>query len=193
MNTQIRKLDSRNILTDVDSGFTVQDVVRLGDITKALQQQLREDIKQLKANYAEQNKLRPHVIRFRDLEREAKAKEARMQRTVALIGDEHFPNVKDYAKSGDDLSPAITLPVGDTALWEAIMTVLEQAPEMQVVELQHVLEQLGRRTSRQAIESAMATHKNVFAFEDAWTREVCFAEAITGKEHNAASTNNRRK
>jgi hypothetical protein len=47
-------------------------------------------------------------------------------------------------------------------LWEVMVAIVEQKPGIQVIELQLALEHFGRKTSRQAIESALATHKNEF-------------------------------
>jgi hypothetical protein len=163
MNTQIRNTDSTNVLTDVESKFNVDRMLRLGDIEKALEQQFREDERQLKLNYAEQNKLRPKIIRYRHLEKEAKARETRMRRAMALLGEDRFKSFREYAKAGKDVFGMVAVIVDfDVPLWEAIAAVVEQAPGIQVVELQHALEHLGRKASRQAIESALATHTNEF-------------------------------
>jgi hypothetical protein len=40
--------------------------------------------------------------------------------------------------------------------------VVEQVEEIQVVELQDALEHFGQKASRQAIESALASHREIF-------------------------------
>ncbi len=163
MNTETRNIDSTNILTDVDSRFSVDRMLRLGDIEKALEQQFREDQRQLKLNYTEQNRLRPKVIRYRYLENDAKARETRMRRIMAVLGEDRFRGMRESVKAGVDVSKMVSLAVSfDVPLWEAIAAIVEQAPGIQVVELQHALEHLGRKASRQAIESALATHKDEF-------------------------------
>jgi len=86
MNTQKCNIDSTNILTQVESKCNVSNMVRFADIEKAFRQQVASDLKYLKANYARQNKLRPSVLEFRDLENEAKVREERLQRIAPLIG-----------------------------------------------------------------------------------------------------------
>ncbi|HXZ40317.1 MAG TPA: hypothetical protein VEG68_06215 [Terriglobales bacterium] len=129
------------------------------DVAKALAQQATEDLKHLKAIHAEQAKLRPQVIRFRDLEDQAKAKEARIRRAVSLLeqGDVYI----NEREAKDDFS-AFVVSISDLTLWEAMTAILEQESEMQIVELQHVLEQLGKKVTRQAIESSIATHRDKF-------------------------------
>jgi hypothetical protein len=162
MTIQTRKPDSRKLLTDVDSILHNPVVIKIADIVKRLQQQLESDARHLESNYAEQNKLRPHVLRFRDLESDAKAREGRLQRTMALLGEDRFPD----AGTGDDSEKSddhVLITPSDLPLWSAIQGILEQVSDIQVVELQLILEQLGKKVSRQAIESALATHKNLFS------------------------------
>jgi len=40
--------------------------------------------------------------------------------------------------------------------------IVEQVTEIQVVELQHALEHFGRKSTRQAIESSLAAHRETF-------------------------------
>ena len=68
MNTEIRNIDSTNNLTRVESSCNVNTVIRFADLEKRLDQQYNEDVKQLKKNYTEQNKLRPSILRFNDLD-----------------------------------------------------------------------------------------------------------------------------
>jgi hypothetical protein len=82
-------------------------VIRFADIEKRLDQQHNEDARQLRKNYSEQNKLRPSVIRFNDLEREAKAREDRMARVVMLLGEDKFEDTRRELLKGKDVSKEI--------------------------------------------------------------------------------------
>ena len=138
-------------------------VIRFGDIEKRLDQQYREDAKQLRKNYGEQNKLRPSVIRFGDLEREAKAREERMARVVMLLGEEQFADTRRELLQGIDLSKEITTNTPEKLpLWLAMKAIVEQVSELQVVDLQDTLSHFEIDASRQAIESALASHKETF-------------------------------
>jgi hypothetical protein len=163
MQTEIRNPDSTNILTRVASGCTLAPMVRFADIEKRLDQQYMEDAKQLKKNYAEQNKLRPSVVRFNDLEREAKAREERMSRVIMLLGDDKFSDTRKELLAGNDVSREIVVYVDDKLpLWLAMKAIVEQTTEVQVVDLQDALEYFEIKASRQAIESALASHKETF-------------------------------
>lgn len=163
MNTEKCNIESTNSLTQIESQCTVGAVIRFIDIEKGLKQQINNDVKQLRSNYVEQNRLRKHVLRYRDLERDAKAREERIRRATALVGVDDFEDVGKQLKAGEDVSTAIGLPLNsDLPLWTLMQSILEQTSEIQVVELQHALAHFGRNTSRQAIESALAAHKETF-------------------------------
>jgi hypothetical protein len=158
MNPEICKTDARIFLTRPASRLQNGCMVRAEDVASALRQQGNDDMKRLKQIRSEQAKIRPQYNRFRDLDSEAKDKEARLRRTMSLLNNvyelsgEKTDEFKDYMASINDLT-----------LWEAMTAVLEQESRMQIYELQHVLEQLGKKVSRQAIESAIVTHKEKFA------------------------------
>jgi hypothetical protein len=138
-------------------------VIRFADIEKRLDQQYNEDARQLKRNYSEQNKLRPSVIRFNDLEREAKAREDRMARVVMLLGKDKFEDTRRELLKGKDVSKEIvTITDEKLPLWVAMRAIMEQVTDLQVVDLQDVLEYFKIKASRQAIESALASHKETF-------------------------------
>jgi hypothetical protein len=163
MNTEIRNSESTKSLTRVDREFIVGGVIRFADITKRLNQQYSEDERQLRKNYTEQNKLRPQVIRFHDLEREAKSREDRMGRIILLLGEENFKDTLKELRSGQDMSREIAVnPDDKLTLWRAMQAILEQMGEILVMDVQDSLEYFGMKASRQAIESALASHKDVF-------------------------------
>lgn len=138
-------------------------MIRFADIEKRLDQQYREDAKQLKKNYSEQNKLRPAVLRFNDLEREAKTREERMARVVMLLGEDKFENTRRELLKGLDVSREITTNTPEKLpLWLAMRAIVEQVSDLQVVDLQDTLTHFGIDASRQAIESALASHKETF-------------------------------
>lgn len=150
-------------MTDVESQYSVLGVIRFADIEKRLDQQYNEDVRQLRKNYSEQNKLRPSVIRFGDLEREAKAREDRMARVVMLLGEEKFSDTRRDLLRGEDVSKEITTNTDDKLpLWLAMKALVEQVTELQVIDLQDALHHFKIKASRQAIESALASHKETF-------------------------------
>src|SRR5438105_610047 len=161
MHTGHRNIESTTPLTTVASECNVGSVVRFADIEKRLDEQYVEDVKQLRKNYSEQNRLRPSVVRFHDLEREAKVRQERIARVVMLLRDNKFE--RRELPTGNDVSRDIVVSVDDKPpLWLAMKAIVEQTTEVQVVELQNALEYFKIKASRQAIESALASHKETF-------------------------------
>lgn len=163
MDTEKCNIDSTKYLTDVYSSCSITSVIPFGDIEKRLDQQYSEDAKQLRRNYAEQHKLRSAVIRARDLEREAKAREDRMARIIMLVGEEKYEDTIKSLRKGEDVSREIAVNTDEKLpLWKAMQAVVEQMDEIQVVDLQDALEYFKIKASRQAIESALASHRETF-------------------------------
>jgi hypothetical protein len=157
MNTESRQSDSRINVDNLSSLCSNASVIRTAQVAKALSQQAKVDFDRLKAIDSEQTKIRKEYLRFLDLEEEKKSRSARLRRTASLIPK----NLKSIGASDDDdeedfqtyVVQAINL-----TLWEAMLAVLEHTGEIQLYELQHVLEQLGKKVTRGAIESAITTH-----------------------------------
>ena len=167
MNTESRNneatLQQRNILTTVASTFTISRMIRYTDVEKRLEKQFDADIKSLKQNYARQNELLPAVVEFNDLEREAKTREDRARRVIELLGDDQFADTRKEMLAGKDVSKEVVITTNDDSpLWEAMRTVLEQVGELQVIDLQDVLLHFKKKVTRQAIESALGAHKEMF-------------------------------
>jgi hypothetical protein len=138
-------------------------VIRLAEIERRLRQQRDADVKQLRSNYKEQNKFHRAVLRFRDLENEARVRKQRIDCIAALIDGDQFHELPAHTASEKDsrneINPAAinTLP-----LWTAMRAIVEQVSEIQVIELQDALAYFGVKASRQGVESALASHRETF-------------------------------
>jgi predicted ribosome quality control (RQC) complex YloA/Tae2 family protein len=162
MNTEARKNDDRISVDNLSSLCSNERVIRTAQVAKALSQQAKVDFDRLKAIESEQTKLRKEYLQFLDLEEEKKNRSARLRRTAALIPS----NLQSIGASDDDEEEedfrTYVVHVNDLTLWEAMLAVLEHTGEIQLYELQHVLEQLGKKVTRGAIESAITTHAGNF-------------------------------
>jgi hypothetical protein len=155
---------NKNALTGVASMFKIGRMVRYADVEKRLEQQYGADAKTLKRNYARQNELLASVVEYNDLVTEARMREDRMRRVVELLGADEFLDTRKALLDGNDVSREISISVNDDSpLWESIRTILEQVPEVQIIDLQDALLHFGKKVTRQAIESALATHRETFA------------------------------
>lgn len=161
MNNETSNSDSTNYLTSVDSSCTLNSVIRLADIKERLSQQYDADYEYLEENYEEQNKLLSQVRKFHDLEREAKVRRERAGRIIAVLGEKKFSD-RDEDLKRRSAAKGIYFDTEDIPLWGLMAAIVEQVPEIQVVDLQAALEYFGRKASRQAVESALASHKETF-------------------------------
>jgi hypothetical protein len=162
MQTEARHSDNSKILYNLSSVCCNDDVIRAAQVAKALSQHAKADFKRLKEIESDQTKLRTEYLRFLDLEQEKKSRSFRLRRTASLIPD-HLQNIgateDDEEEDGFD---SYVVKISDLTLWEAMLAVLEHTGEIQLFELQHVLEQFGKKVTRGAVESAVMTHPNKF-------------------------------
>jgi hypothetical protein len=80
-----------------------------------------------------------------------------------LLGEDKFEDTRRELLKGKDVSKEIvTITDEKLPLWVAMRAIMEQVTDLQVVDLQDVLEYFKIKASRQAIESALASHKETF-------------------------------
>jgi hypothetical protein len=162
MNTQTRQSDDSKTLDKLSSLCSNAPVIRTAQVAKALSQQAKVDFDRLRAIESEQTKIRKEYLQFLDLEEEKKSRSARLRRTASLIPS----NLQSIGASDDDDEEedfqTYIVKSADLTLWEAMLAVLEHTGEIQLYELQHVLDQLGKTVTRGAVESAVITHRDKF-------------------------------
>jgi hypothetical protein len=133
--------------------------VRVRDVKERLVQSHREDSKELTQVLAEQKRIYREYRKYQTLDDRRIALERRMERTIVARGIGEFPDI-DAGKTSASLVGTIV--DSGLPLWQIIVAIVEQYGELQIVELEWALDELGHDTSRSAIESALATHKEVF-------------------------------
>lgn len=152
------------LLTDTQSMCSMTDM-RYGDIEKRLRQSHKDAYSRLADIRQEQSGLYPSYRRYLDLEKQAAFYEGRAKRIVAALREKIDINAADeLVKGKKSLGNAVilTMNADDVPLWEIISAVLEETGELQVIQLELALKNLGIETSRSAIESALKTHQNDF-------------------------------
>ena len=140
-------------------------LMRYGDIPKRLLQAHGDATKRLNAVHDRMNELSSAYREYIDLEDQAGRYEERMKRIVAALREMHeFEDVGKSARAGKNVSKTIGIAMDAYAvpLWEMMVVILEEFGELRVVEMEAAFDQLGVKTSRSAIESAIKTHKNHF-------------------------------
>jgi len=136
--------------------------MRVQDVAQALRQQWEDNQRELHRIRDEQNELRAAHIRYLNLEEEAKRKIVTLQRVGVLLGRQGDWDVEKEAKK---LGLDIDVIFADIALWEVLAEVLKLTGEIRVVDLHLVLQEVYiESVTRQAMESAMRTHSELFKF-----------------------------
>ena len=164
----VSNINSTKNLTGVDQNRSIPPVaVRFKDVVSGMAQQASSETDAMQSIQDELTALRPGYQRYRELTEELRVREERARITAGLFAGAVatdadaavFAAVIDKLKQAG-LSDVI---VADEApLWKILREVLRQVPEMQVIDLEHVLRDLGLKTTRQAIDSAIAAHNGTF-------------------------------
>lgn len=170
MNTGARlpvhKPDSSFNLTNTESKRNILRMARLTDIQKALKNQISDEARHISKLNDEMNELRPAYKRYIELSKESEARVDRIRSTLGLLaGDLEF----DDLRTSEDCLQFVGINVGESLtekwknpLWKFMREIVRQVPELQIVELEALLIGLGIKTSRQSIESALESHREVF-------------------------------
>jgi len=161
------KNEATNHLTSVASLLNNDGAMaRYSDVTQAIETQFHADLEELKELQDEQAKLRTAYLRFQDLEKRKRELKQRAETAAALlagtdtyeIGHESLGDTLDKAGINTDVNWRKKVPK-----WCLIAEVVRQFPKIQVVELVRVLRlAFSVQVSRQAVESALATHESKF-------------------------------
>lgn len=163
MQSEQRSSDTTKYLTYVGSRLYKRIMPRKQDVVHALREQLEADAAALHKILDEQNSLRAAHIRFMDLEDEARQKMPRLKRLAVLLTCQgQFDIAKKTKPFGIAEVDVLADVLKEIPLWEAIAEILRQTGELQVVDLNQLLNEIVGQTSRQAIDSALATHSKEF-------------------------------
>lgn len=169
MREEIQRADSRLYLTHPDSTRNISFMAgRLKDITSGLVQQADTDTDAMCAMLDELNDLRPKYQRYRELSEQLKAREERAQIVAGMLSSavKEESDAKTFIRVLNKLEKAGLRDVADSdevPLWKLIREILRQVPEMQIVDVESILRSLEIKTTRQTVDSALATHSGVFS------------------------------
>ncbi len=163
-----------------------------GRVVTALKGQFDQDYKALKEIQREQDQLRPSYNRFCELTEQSKERIDRVRRLLVMLWM-HDPatSLKQslYTKATE---LGIALPEGweTVTVWEAVLEIVRQFPNTQMVDLLQWLENdLGIEASRQSVDSALTAHKDLFHVERVGKGKYVSLR----KENDASTTKHKRK
>jgi hypothetical protein len=166
--------DSRNELTKIESLLHSKHVARFKDIMDGLNRQAGSDARDIHAMNDQMNELRTAYQKYRELADQIKVKDERVRIAAGLVASTwNREDAQEGLRRNEELvqlCEAAGIPVGEileaeawlSPLWKVMREVVRQTPEMQIVELENVLRELGINPTRQAIESALETHRKEF-------------------------------
>jgi len=146
-------------------------VARLSDVSSAIKHRLEYERSRLADVTTEMEKLAAAYNRFKDLKEESEKRQESIRR-LSLVFD--VQKVKN---------PAPNAPMSGAfgyALWQVMETYLQFAEKAKVAEIMEFLEWVKFTTTRQAVESAIATHPKVFRVtKDGWEKYVSLKQKGT--------------
>ena len=156
-------LHTRQILTSLVSVLDNTEMPGFIEGHEAIRGQYEADAKHIAALNAELSKLRPAFLKYKELSAEHAAVEERFRVLLGMIGY-LFP--EDKVRELDVIpGVAVESPQDErrkTPLWKVLRELARQVTEIRIVEMEAGLKQYGYKFSRQAIESAIDTHRDVF-------------------------------
>ncbi len=162
-----RQFHSTFSLTNVDSERSMATVPgRLKDIIAGLERQARSDAAALNTMQDRLHELHPHYREYIELVSRLRQTEERAAATLGMLFGVKSPNIEKIVDSYNELESAgstVITSVSDLPLWKTIREMLRHVPEMQVIDIERMMKELGVQTGRTAIDSAIATHKDIFA------------------------------
>ena len=170
-----RKSEYVNQLTKLVSVCSVVSVARFKDIILGISHQTTRKCEELTHDREELNKLRDSYQRYRELSEEIEAKERNVKIGFALlvsapvkINPDAEATVNAYGNALDRFGESEVLldkedmDLSTYSLWRVIREIVRQTVTIRVFELEDHLKTFGIKTSRPAIDSALATHPKEF-------------------------------
>lgn len=164
---RVRNTDASNSLDNVAAICFNPFVARAHDVLSRIQGALTVDAARMKEIAVEMAKHADAYYRYQALQRDSAEHEKSAHSLMALLGPKAFVAVMTGDKTENigyevDVTPSPTMLRDSTPLWEHVRSYLRFVPESQVGEIVEFLEWVGIETSRQAVESAVKTHRKVF-------------------------------
>jgi hypothetical protein len=154
------------------SEFEYDDSVTepISEVLKAMKQRVEYEGRQLMLLDTEQNQLADAYHRYVELREITRTKARLPDRLHAILGkSKNLQHLK---------------------LWEVLELYLSFVPEAQVADILGFFDWVGYKSTRQAIESTIKTHKSQFVVrKEGWDRFISLAR----KESDAAATKRERK
>jgi len=150
-------------LDNVASKVHHKNVPTTADAERMMQQKLEHECASVQSARKEISELASAYHRYMDLKDQIEDKSKRIQRLMAILGTDSIENMgSDEVKSETNLQGEPEELRKGLSLWRAIREYLVIAGETKVGDVQGFFSGMNYEVSRQAIESALRSHLNVF-------------------------------
>lgn len=132
------------------------------DILSSAYEQFDRDVKRLEAVNERMNKIREQFLEYRELDRQARELDERVRSQIGVFGDFFVDKKIENLSSELGITTTAKQEAANTPLWKKIREVVRQTTEIRMTELEQVMNTMGHEVTRQGIESALKTHKDIF-------------------------------
>jgi hypothetical protein len=159
--------DSGFCLTLPESKRTLASIVavRSKDVMSSLARQAKADFAAMGTMQDRLHELQPMYQEYRELSPQVAQKEERAKIALAMLfaaKSPDFGSIEQACEKMDSAGTQSLSDVNDVPLWKLMREILRQVPEMQVIDLEHMLLIIGLKTNRPSVDSAIETHKETF-------------------------------
>jgi hypothetical protein len=164
-----------SLLTNLTSFYIVSGMARFKDILLGISHQTTRKCEELATDREELNKLRDGYQRYRELAERIESTERNVKIGMALLISAPTKIKEDAEAHWDDYETAVEMSsksevpldsadmnLSKYSLWRVIREIVRQTVTIRVFELEDHLKTFGIKTTRAAIESALATHPKEF-------------------------------
>ncbi|MGO9123530.1 MAG: hypothetical protein ACLP6G_01440 [Terriglobales bacterium] len=140
-----------------------KDVPSIVDVTSMMHQRLEHECASMQSVRKELSELASAYNRYVDLKAQIDSRSKRIQRLMAVLGDESVSNIaKDAVRAETNLQGDPESLRTDLPLWQAVKEYLTFAGQTKVGDIQQFFGATNYEVSRQAIESALRSHTSTF-------------------------------
>jgi hypothetical protein len=158
--------DITNLLDIVMSELYASRDAMITDVEELMRRRLVHECQEIETARQEMKKVADAYNRFVDLNRELAKRERRLTRLVCVLGPSGLKPLhdEDQKKFGEAIKTfSVAWLNQDIPVWEAMNEYLCHVEEARINEIEDFLVTMGvKHVNRQAIESALKTHPEVF-------------------------------
>jgi hypothetical protein len=157
-----QNIDTTKLLTSAMSLRYDRVVSQIEEVSNRLKRRLRYECSRAQLAREEMAQLGNAYLRYSDLQKELRERDARMEKLWALLGKGYVPSEDDVVSRTLEVSVPRDELRDQIPLWEFMELLLLDYGELREIEMLDVFTTLGFSTTGAAIASALKTHPKIF-------------------------------